>query len=155
MLTCKTQIDYKSLEHVTEFDTTNIPLELIQLDLDRFLTTLNNVGLYNACKNSTFIFIQTDIVAKLYEAIVSFVNREAIVYVNRSKRLPNPLPAKCENIKDILYYSKDRCGMGNTIQYIIRIYNKVQRLLTLNSYELTTKDNKLTIKIQAVIERKR
>lgn len=147
MLTSETTITHKVIKHVVTFDTENIPLELIQLDYERFLRSLREIGLYNANKNSTFIFIRTDAVATLYTAIVDYCNNECIKYVNRSKRVP-PLPAKFENIRDIIYSFKFRNDLGTLIQYLIMIFNKIEKILTYNTPKFTVEGNVLTLEIK-------
>lgn len=147
MLTSETTINYKVIKHTVTFDTDNIPLELIELDFYQFIKKLSDIGLYNANKNNSFIYIRTDPIASLYLAIVDYCNKESIQYVNRSKRVPT-LPAKCENIRDIMYSFRCRNDLGTLIQYLIFIFNKVEKIVTCNPATFTVDGNKLTIEVK-------
>lgn len=147
MLTSETTITHKVIKHVVTFDTDNIPLEFIQLDFERFKRSLKEVGFYNANKNATFIFIRTDAIATFYTALVDYCNRECINYVNRSKRVPT-LPEKCENIRDIIYSFKYRNDLGTLIQYLIMIFNKIEKIVTCNPVTFTLESNVLTLEIK-------
>ena len=147
MLTSETTINHKVIKHTVTFDTDNIPLELIELDFYQFTKKLSDIGLYNANKNNTFIYIRTDPIADLYLAIVDYCNKECIQYVNRSKRVPT-LPAKCENIRDIMYSFRCRNDLGTLMQYLIFIFNKVEKIVTCNPATFTVDGNKLTIEVK-------
>ena len=147
MLTSETTINHKVIKHTVTFNTDNIPLELIELDFYQFTKKLSSIGLYNANKNNSFIYIRTDPIASLYLAIVDYCNKECIQYVNRSKRVPT-LPAKCENIRDIMYSFRCRNDLGTLIQYLIFIFNKVEKIVTCNPVTFTVDGNKLTIEVK-------
>jgi len=147
MLTSETAINYKVIKHTVTFENENIPLELIKLDFDQFIHKLYEIGLYNANKNSTFIYIRTDFIADFYLAIVDYCNKECIKYVNRSKRVP-PLSPKCENIRDIMYSFKYRNDLGTLIQYLILIFNKVEKIITTNPPTFTLDGKTLTLEIK-------
>ena len=81
MLTSETTINHKVIKHTVTFDTDKIPLELIELDFQQFIKKLSNIGLYNANKNNSFIYIRTDpiiVIKSLYSMLTEV--KEFLLY---------------------------------------------------------------------------